>query len=145
MHLEEQKGINKTFKTLFCVAESECSHTFTDRKVFSSGKPIPNQWLNFITKGRRNWRNSHSEKSLSYLLFVTYFPLRCRSTSKVLSRGTKFAPSSGPEESIKWSNFYFNSYPRCKAWQERGILQREDSLALNRSLLKGKQLLNLWV
>lgn len=111
-------------------------HTYTNRKVFSSGKSIPNQRLNFITKGMRNWRNSHSEKSPSNLLLVTYFPLSCRGTAKVLSRGTDL-----PKESIKESNFYFNSYLGAK--YHKIILQREESLALNRSLLIAKQLLTL--
>lgn len=116
-------------------------HTYTNRKVFSSGKSIPSQWLNFIIKGWRNWRNSHSEKSPSNLLLVTYFPLTCRGTAKVLSRGTDLSPLSRPKESIKESNFYFNSYLGSEC--HKIILQREESLALKKSLLIAKHLLTL--
>lgn len=59
----------------------------------------------------------------------------------MLSRGTDLSPLSGPKESIKESNFYFNSYLGSEC--HKIILQREESLALKKSLLIAKQLLTL--
>lgn len=121
-----------------CVIDSDLIHTHRDRKHFSSEKIIPNQRLYFIIRRRKNLGNSHSELSTRWILFVTYSHWATEALVSCQAEVQNLHHHQVLKSQIK--NAVSILILTLGSEYHRIILQTEESLALNKSLLKGKQL-----